>query len=134
MEISGTAAIVTGGASGLGGATARALAARGAQVFAFKPHVSGEGVGSVDMKRKFPYRTNAHGLRDRDRPAKASGTTRVLVVGDSYTWGYAIAEEESFPQVAERMLAERGRADIEVINGGVPDYNAIVRIERMARP
>ncbi|GAA3460461.1 SDR family NAD(P)-dependent oxidoreductase [Saccharothrix longispora] len=34
MEISGTAAIVTGGASGLGAATARALAARGASVFA----------------------------------------------------------------------------------------------------
>jgi len=34
MEITGTSAIVTGGASGLGGATARALAARGATVFA----------------------------------------------------------------------------------------------------
>ena len=34
MQIKDTAAIVTGGASGLGGATARALAARGAQVFA----------------------------------------------------------------------------------------------------
>ncbi|HWO58445.1 MAG TPA: SDR family NAD(P)-dependent oxidoreductase [Umezawaea sp.] len=34
MQITGTAAIVTGGASGLGGATARALAAKGAQVFA----------------------------------------------------------------------------------------------------
>jgi NAD(P)-dependent dehydrogenase (short-subunit alcohol dehydrogenase family) len=34
MEITDTAAIVTGGASGLGGATARALAARGARVFA----------------------------------------------------------------------------------------------------
>ncbi|MFC6088341.1 SDR family NAD(P)-dependent oxidoreductase [Saccharothrix lopnurensis] len=34
MEISGTAAIVTGGASGLGAATARALAARGAAVYA----------------------------------------------------------------------------------------------------
>ncbi|WP_447005028.1 SDR family NAD(P)-dependent oxidoreductase [Saccharothrix isguenensis] len=34
MEISGTAAIVTGGASGLGNAAARALAARGATVFA----------------------------------------------------------------------------------------------------
>ena len=33
MQISDNAAIVTGGASGLGGATARALAARGAQVF-----------------------------------------------------------------------------------------------------
>lgn len=95
---------------------------RGPQVFAFKPHVSGEGVGSVDMNRKFPYRTNAHGLRDRDRPAKAAGTK--LVVGDSYTWGYAIAEEEAFPQVAERVFAERGRTDIEVINGGVPDYNS----------
>lgn len=35
MEIRGTTAIVTGGASGLGAATARALAARGADVFAF---------------------------------------------------------------------------------------------------
>ncbi|MBB5958762.1 NAD(P)-dependent dehydrogenase (short-subunit alcohol dehydrogenase family) [Saccharothrix tamanrassetensis] len=34
MEIEGTAAIVTGGASGLGNATARALAAKGASVFA----------------------------------------------------------------------------------------------------
>ncbi|HEX6346332.1 SDR family NAD(P)-dependent oxidoreductase [Umezawaea sp.] len=34
MQITGTAAIVTGGASGLGGATARALAAKGAHVFA----------------------------------------------------------------------------------------------------
>lgn len=97
---------------------------RGAQVFAFKPHVSGDFVGSVDMKRTFPYRTNAHGLRDRDRPPKAPGTKRVLVVGDSYTWGYAIAEEEAFPQVAERLFAARGRRDVEVINGGMPDYNS----------
>ncbi|SDC78256.1 SDR family NAD(P)-dependent oxidoreductase [Actinokineospora iranica] len=34
MQIDGTAAIVTGGASGLGGATAQALAAKGASVFA----------------------------------------------------------------------------------------------------
>jgi NAD(P)-dependent dehydrogenase (short-subunit alcohol dehydrogenase family) len=34
MQITGNAAIVTGGASGLGGATARALAAKGAHVYA----------------------------------------------------------------------------------------------------
>lgn len=34
MQLNSTAAVVTGGASGLGGATAQALAARGAQVFA----------------------------------------------------------------------------------------------------
>ena len=76
----------------------------GAQIFAFKPHASGVFPGNVDMKRTFPYRTNAHGLRDRDRSEKAPGTKRVLVMGDSYTWGYAVAEEEAYPQVAERLL------------------------------
>jgi lysophospholipase L1-like esterase len=96
----------------------------GARVFAFKPNASGVFPGGVDAKRTFPYRTNAHGLRDRDRPAKRLGTTRVLVIGDSYTWGYAVAEEEAYPQVAERLLVARGRPDIEVINGGIPDYNS----------
>jgi lysophospholipase L1-like esterase len=100
------------------------VAIRGAQVFAFKPHASGELPGGVDPKRTFPYRTNGHGLRDRDRPAKQPGTRRVLVLGDSYTWGYAVAEEEAFPQAAERLLKARGRADIEVVNGAVPDYNS----------
>jgi lysophospholipase L1-like esterase len=96
----------------------------GPQVFAFRPHASGAFPGNVDMKRLFPYRTNSHGLRDRDRPAKEPGSTRVLVIGDSYTWGYAVAEEEAFPQTAERMLRERGHGAIEVVNGGVPDYNS----------
>jgi lysophospholipase L1-like esterase len=104
--------------------TENLVVVRGPQVFAFKPHASGVFPGNVDMKRTFPYRTNAHGLRDRDRPAKAPGMKRVLVMGDSYTWGYAVAEDEAYPQVAERMLAERGRPDIEVINGGIPDYNS----------
>ena len=100
------------------------MVVRGPQVFAFKPHASGQFPGNADLSRLFPYRINAHGLRDRDRPAKAPGSTRVLVIGDSYTWGYAVAEEEAFPQVAERLLRERGRKEIEVINGGVPDYNS----------
>jgi lysophospholipase L1-like esterase len=99
------------------------VAVRGAQVFAFKPHASGVSPGGIDTKRTFPYRTNAHGLRDRDRPAKTPGTKRVLVMGDSYTWGYAVAEEEAYPQVAERLLRERARPDVEVVNGGIPDYN-----------
>ena len=96
----------------------------GAQVFRFKPKASGVFPGNVDGKRTFPYRTNSHGLRDRDRAAKQPGARRVLVVGDSYTWGYAVAEEEAYPQAAERLLKERGYSQIDVINGGVPDYNS----------
>jgi NAD(P)-dependent dehydrogenase (short-subunit alcohol dehydrogenase family) len=48
MQISGAAAIVTGGASGLGGATARALAAGGATVFALDLPAAIEQAESVD--------------------------------------------------------------------------------------
>ena len=48
MQISDNAAIVTGGASGLGGATARALAARGAKVFALDLPKAVANAESVD--------------------------------------------------------------------------------------
>ncbi|RZQ62156.1 SDR family NAD(P)-dependent oxidoreductase [Amycolatopsis suaedae] len=48
MQITDTAAIVTGGASGLGGATAKALAERGARVFALDLAGSIEKAGQVD--------------------------------------------------------------------------------------
>lgn len=48
MQVKGTAAIVTGGASGLGAATAAALAARGSRVFAFDLASSIEQAPQVD--------------------------------------------------------------------------------------
>lgn len=48
MQITDTAAIVTGGASGLGAATAAALAAGGARVFAFDLPAAIEGAPRVD--------------------------------------------------------------------------------------
>jgi NAD(P)-dependent dehydrogenase (short-subunit alcohol dehydrogenase family) len=48
MQITETAAIVTGGASGLGGATARALAAQGARVFALDLPAAVEKAEAVD--------------------------------------------------------------------------------------
>ncbi len=46
---------------------------RGPQVFAFRPHAAGEFPGNADLSRLFPYRVNAHGLRDRDRHARRPG-------------------------------------------------------------
>jgi NAD(P)-dependent dehydrogenase (short-subunit alcohol dehydrogenase family) len=48
MQVSGIAAVVTGGASGLGGATARALAGAGAQVFALDLPGAIEKADAVD--------------------------------------------------------------------------------------
>ena len=106
---------------------------RSPQIFEFKPHATGVFPGAVDEKRTFPYRTNAIGLRDRDWPAKQPGEKRVLVIGDSYTWGYAVAEEEAYPQAADRMLRERGVPNVFVLNGGVPDYNSRQERQLLAR-
>src|SRR6185312_11695816 len=50
MEIKGQAAIVTGGASGLGAATARALAAAGAKVAVFDLNEKGAANVAADIK------------------------------------------------------------------------------------
>lgn len=61
------------------------------------------------------YRKNADGLRDRDYGRKAPGARRVLVLGDSFTYGSGVADEAApFPRVIERTLG------VEVLNGGLP--------------
>ena len=65
---------------------------------------------------------NSRGLRDREYAlAKPAGVRRVLVLGDSYTWGYGVADDEIYTEVLERSLASRG-AKVQVINSGVSGW------------
>ncbi len=38
-----------------------------------------------------PYRRNANGLRDRNYEAKGPGVRRILILGDSFTYGSGVA-------------------------------------------
>ena len=81
MQVTDTAAIVTGGASGLGAATAAALAGRGASVYAFDlagpigqaPEV--EGVTYVEVDVTDPEQVQAA----VDRAASGSEPLRTVV-------------------------------------------------------
>ncbi len=66
--------------------------------------------------------TNGLGLRDEEPAAKAAGATRVLVLGDSYTFGYGVEAGEAYPQVVETLAATRGWP-LEIINAAVPSYS-----------
>ena len=69
-----------------------------------------------------PLNINSKGLRDRDYPhEKPAGTFRILVLGDSMTWGLGVADDEMFTEVLERRFAEDG-AKVEVINTGVSGW------------
>jgi len=62
---------------------------------------------------------NSKGLRDREYPyEKPEGTKRILVLGDSFAWGYGVADNEVFSEVLEADLQGR-QPRFEVLNTGV---------------
>jgi lysophospholipase L1-like esterase len=83
---------------------------------------------------QYRIRTNGLGLRD-ERPLlpKASGRYRVLVLGDSRTFGVGVEREQAVPAILERALgAELGRP-LDVVNAGVPGWGqreAVAFLER----
>lgn len=88
-----------------------------------------------DIRRvlTFSVSTNNLGLRGPDvREKKRRGTYRILCMGDSTTFGWGVADGESYPRVAEATLAELGGLfgrRCQVLNAGVPGYT-LQRIER----
>lgn len=75
-----------------------------------------------------PVKINSAGLRDREFSlAKPDGTYRILVLGDSTTFGWGVRQEKTYAKRLEQLLNERPppRAPkaCEVINMGVGNYN-----------
>jgi len=69
-----------------------------------------------------PVKINALGLRDRERTwEKPAGTSRVLLVGDSYIEALQVPVEDALGPLLEARLKAKGAA-VEVINAGVSGY------------
>jgi len=73
-------------------------------------------------------RINGHKLRDDDydyeRPAD---TQRILMLGDSVTFGWGVPIEQTVSKRLERRLRETGRK-VDVINTGVGNYNTTMEV------
>ncbi|MEW6742554.1 MAG: GDSL-type esterase/lipase family protein [Planctomycetota bacterium] len=71
------------------------------------------------------YRHNSLGLRDDEvtRP-KPEGTFRILVIGDSYTYGWGVDQDETIPEQLRDNLERRYPGVVyDVLNAGVPAYD-----------
>ena len=64
-------------------------------------------------------RINNLGFRDRDFRVEKSRRFRVMAIGDSFTYGWGLPAEESWPKILEQRLLSRGY-DVEVANLGQP--------------
>lgn len=65
-------------------------------------------------------RLSGQGLRNGEvLTPKPEGVYRILALGDSFTFGWGVEEDQSWPRLVERGLRARG-LKVEVINAGVP--------------
>src|ERR1051325_4431947 len=80
-----------------------------------KPNVT--NLKAFDSKQNL--NTNAKGLRGKKNFSyrKKQGTIRILILGDSFTFGDDVSDEDTYSSYLQRMLPE-----VEVINMGVHGY------------
>lgn len=68
---------------------------------------------------------NDQGLRGRPFGPKRDDISRILVLGDSFAFGYGVEEHESFPAYLEACLNSAGAGAFEVLTAGVPGYGTV---------
>ncbi len=76
------------------------------------------------------FTANALGYRTGP-PPKAAGTFRVVFVGDSWTFGMGIKEQESFPRQVQALAQELGASPghpVEAWTLALPGYNTLNEI------
>jgi hypothetical protein len=61
--------------------------------------------------------TNSHGMRDDEYPLARTSKKRMLVLGDSFGWGFGVEHHERFSEVLESAYP-----DLEIINASVSGY------------
>lgn len=69
---------------------------------------------------------NSIGLRDKEYSlVKSNDTFRIIVLGDSISFGSHVKNNESFPEMLEFFLNNDSEKTIEVWNAGVIGYNSM---------
>lgn len=70
------------------------------------------------------FRNRRYGLRRPWRERKDDPRFRILVVGDSFTWGSRVWEEDAYPdRIGTRLAKWHGRDRFQVINFSRPGWN-----------
>ncbi|MFC1491845.1 SGNH/GDSL hydrolase family protein, partial [Nitrospinota bacterium] len=67
----------------------------------------------------YTYRNNSYGLRGKAYSFKKSNKYRVLLLGDSFTYGVGVNDNQTFSYHLEKLL-KSSIGPTEIINAGIP--------------
>jgi lysophospholipase L1-like esterase len=107
--------------------------AKYAKVRPTNPEIGHRNRPNVDIQLMgVNVKTESHGLRDPERsPQKPPGTYRIMVLGDSITFGWGVPYEQTFPRLLEKSLNANppvAGQHYEVINTGVGNLNTAMEV------
>jgi hypothetical protein len=79
------------------------------------------------QRHEFSTRVSVNDLGLRGSPVgpRKDGVSRILVLGDSFAFGYGVEEDETFAAYLEACLNRTGQGVFEVLNAGVPGYGTV---------
>ncbi|MSR77105.1 MAG: SGNH/GDSL hydrolase family protein [Candidatus Omnitrophica bacterium] len=91
-------------------------------VYSLRPFLNRDHVRGR-KETPWSFTTNSHGFRGPEIGRKQQGSERLLILGDSNTFGWAESYKKTFPYLLSKKTGTG--ALIEVINAGIPGYNTV---------
>jgi hypothetical protein len=91
------------------------------------PGLSYELIPDAKTKDGF-FQINSHGIRDKEyQIPKPHDVYRIIVLGDSVTFGTEYSVDQTYPKILEQKLnsQKKNSKKYEVLNAGVCAYNAL---------
>jgi len=76
-------------------------------------------------------RVNSLALRGPPILPREADEIRILTLGDSSVFGFGVAEEDVFEQVAVRGLAAQMGRPVSAVNGGTPGYTSVQALDTL---
>jgi len=86
--------------------------------------------GTTEMPGVFRFKWSIDSKGFRGAPENSG--TKILVLGDSQTFGFGVEDDETYPAVLEKMLRGRGY-DVTVYNAGVPGHSTAHELRNLKR-
>ncbi len=86
----------------------------------------------IEPNKNFKISINSHGFRTKKFYPKLPWKIRVIIMGDSFMWGYNANQDETPAAALEKIIHKKISEDVEVLSLGLTSYSG-VRYASLAR-